>query len=49
MNPFERLRQTIDKVNIVYQYDEPQQSEAVRDIPISQPPKQVQYQSATDP
>jgi hypothetical protein len=25
MNPFERLRQTIDKVNIVYQYDEPEQ------------------------
>ena len=49
MNPFERLRQTIDKVNIVYQYDEPEQNQAVRDVPVSQPVRQAQVQVMNDP
>jgi hypothetical protein len=48
MNPFERLRLAIDKVNLVYQYEEEPQDEPERDEPVSQPVKQLQPQVITD-
>lgn len=49
MNPFQRLRQAIDKVNLTYQFQE-EIMEPDRDLPISQPAQQTiqQFPNNTD-